>query len=131
MLRKSALQPFQIETVSRLVSDIGSFAAIGIPTGGGKTVSTVLGGVVFCAMLVGDIQKTLLLEKDSIMLSNKSGVLRQTVLNVLPVKRPGRKVVVFVGFHLVTQWIEQANVAKELLKEVAGVKGWRVSRPTQ
>lgn len=107
--------------------DIGSLAILDQPTGTGKTIVSMLGAVMFCAMRGGDVAETLRLQQECLMRSSRTSVLKQVTLDTWPQAGAGRRCVVFVAGHLVQQWIDQANIVKEIIREVHRLDEWKVT----
>lgn len=148
------LEPFQILAVSRFVymprrrievrceiqggqataetftspeSDIGSFALLDLPTGTGKTITSLLGAVLFCAVRGGDMAEILLRQKECYTGSSTTSVVAQDALDAWPQAGSGRRCIVFVAGHLVQQWVDHADIVKKIIKRVPDLENWNVS----
>lgn len=151
------LQPFQILAVSRFVymprrhievrridvqneeefetvkifkspeSDIGSFALLDTPTGTGKTITSLLGAVLFCAVRGGDMAKILLRQKECYTGSSTTSVVTQDALDAWPQAGAGRRCIVFVAGHLVNQWVDHVDTVRKITKSIPALEKWEVS----
>lgn len=108
-------------------SDIGSFALLDLPTGTGKTITSLLGAVLFCAVRGGDMAEILLRQKECYMGSSTTSVVSQDALDAWPQAGAGRRCIVFVAGHLVQQWVDHADIVRKIIKGIPALERWDVS----
>lgn len=113
--------PMQIKTYRTPYSDVLSPVIIDMPTGSGKTITAMLGAVLFAIERKDDMQATVMLPPTPTGVAEVTGVSGWDGSSA-PVSS---KCIVFTPHHLVEHWIRHGEIAKKIVEHMLFADGRR------
>jgi len=105
-------------------TDIGSPVFLDIPTGTGKTITSLLGSIVFSIERKDDIKKEFSSERHC---SSNQGIVEITDVPPVGKDQGSQKCIFFIPKHLMQHWNKHAEIAKKIVEDMVfqGVQ-WKV-----